>query len=167
MNGISPSFISELKPITIFNNIYFTAVLISTISIFIFSKQKFRISDGLFILGFTILALNNTRSSYYFIIISSICFIRIFTDFINVYDFKITKLFKNLFLIFGICFIIVNSTILLLQNITKEYIGDYPVEAVEYIHKNINIDQMKIFNHFNFGSYLELKGIKAFVYRRI
>ena len=69
MNGISPSFISELKPITIFNNIYFTAVLISTISILIFSKQKFRISDGLFILGFAILAFNNFRSYYYFVII--------------------------------------------------------------------------------------------------
>ena len=163
MNGISSNFIIELQPIKIFDEIYFTAVLISTISILIFSKQKFRISDGLFILGFAILAFNNFRSYYYFVIISSICFIRIFTDFLNVYEFEITKTFKNLSLIFGICFIIVNSTILLLDNIAQEYIGDYPVEAVDYICKNINVDQMRIYNHFNFGSYLELKGIKAFV----
>ena len=39
----------------------------------------------------------------------------------------------------------------------------YPIDASEYILNNINISKMKIYNHFNFGSYLELKGIPAFI----
>ena len=36
-------------------------------------------------------------------------------------------------------------------------------DATEYIIDNIDVSKMKIYNHFNFGSYLELNGIKVFL----
>lgn len=39
----------------------------------------------------------------------------------------------------------------------------YPVEASNYILNNLDIENMRIYNDFNWGSYLEFRGIKAFI----
>lgn len=39
----------------------------------------------------------------------------------------------------------------------------YPVEACEYILANLDVENMRIFNGFNYGSYLEYKGIPVFI----
>lgn len=39
----------------------------------------------------------------------------------------------------------------------------YPVEASEYILENLDVENIRIYNDFNWGSYLEFKGIKAFI----
>ena len=61
--------------------------------------------------------------------------------------------------------IIISSIQNLLDNLKNDYINTmtYPVNATEYIIGNIETKKMRIYNHFNFGSYLELKGIKAFI----
>ena len=53
-----------------------------------------------------------------------------------------------------------------LQNVVpKEYVSnvDYPIKATKWIKENLDYKNMKIWNHFNFGSYLELNGIKVFL----
>ena len=47
----------------------------------------------------------------------------------------------------------------------KEFVDvtQYPVEATQYILENVDINNMRIYNGFNYGSYLELKGIPAFM----
>ena len=39
----------------------------------------------------------------------------------------------------------------------------YPIEAVKYIKENIDIDNMKLFNEYNFGSYLLFQDIPVFI----
>ena len=39
----------------------------------------------------------------------------------------------------------------------------YPVEATKYIKKNIDISKMKLFNDYNFGSYLLFNDIPVFI----
>ena len=62
-------------------------------------------------------------------------------------------------------FIIQISIINLEKKINTPYIIEkkYPIYATEFILKEIDIDKMHIFNHFDFGSYLEFKGIPAFI----
>lgn len=168
MNGLSSSFISELQSLTIFSSTYLTSILIAVVLILIFTRQKIRVSDGLFIIGFSILAMNNLRSLYYFIIVSSICSVRVLIELINSYDFNlnfISDKVKNLGAFICVIIVIVNSINLLLTNTSKDYINYllYPVKATNYIINNLDIDNMKIYNHFNFGSYLEYKGVKSFI----
>ena len=61
--------------------------------------------------------------------------------------------------------VIIASTANFTNNIGKEYVCEekYPIAATEYILENVDIQNMRIFNHFNFGSYLEVNGIKAFL----
>lgn len=53
----------------------------------------------------------------------------------------------------------------IIERTTEEYVDKtaYPVDATEYILNNLDYENMRIYNHFNFGSYLELNGIKAFL----
>lgn len=168
MDGSSSTFIAELQPLTIFDNMYLSSILICTFALIAFGKQKIRISDGLFIIGFAILAMNNIRSVYYFILISSLCFVRLFNKFIDNYDFEIivkSSKMKNLFEVLGSIIILMFFCKVFLINISYDYIEyeKYPVKACYYIKNNLDIDNIKIYNGFNYGSYLEFQGIKAFI----
>ena len=168
MGGLSASIITELQPLTIFSSIYLTFVLSGSILILIFTKQKIRISDILFIIGFSILAMSNGRSLLYFLLISTVCFVRFFIDFINTYKFNFkfaSDKLKLISLFIGIAIVILNSSNELLKNISNVYINYslYPIGAANYINNNIDKNKIKIYNHFNFGSYLEYQGIQAFI----
>jgi hypothetical protein len=52
------------------------------------------------------------------------------------------------------------------QNVYQEqYVEEtgYPIEASDYIINNIDMSKMRLYNHFNFGSYLEYRGIPTFM----
>ena len=53
----------------------------------------------------------------------------------------------------------------LVTRIKEKYVNEktYPVEAVNYIKENLDYKNMKIYNGYNYGSYLELEGIQAFL----
>lgn len=168
MNGVSTEFIAELSPININQELALWGLLLVTISLMIFTNTKLRITDGLFILGFALMSLSTYRCVCFFYFISSIGIIRFVNDFLNDnqinLDMKNTKL-KTL--IIGmiyvyICLISINS---LLTQMKNDYIdtATYPYNATEYILNNLDKENIKIFNHFNFGAYLEVKGVKAFI----
>lgn len=47
----------------------------------------------------------------------------------------------------------------------EDYVNSekYPVQAVNFIKENLDYKNLKIYNSFNYGSYLELKEIPAFL----
>ena len=51
------------------------------------------------------------------------------------------------------------------KQLSREYVNvlQYPVDATEWILGNDDYKNMRIWTHFNWGSYLELKGIKVFI----
>ena len=40
---------------------------------------------------------------------------------------------------------------------------DYPIDAAEYIKENLDVEKIKLFNEYNFGSYLLFKDIPVFI----
>ena len=168
MEGVSTTFISELQTIDINQEFYLWISLILCIAIIAFTKTKIRVTDAFFILGFSLMALTTYRCVFFFYLISGICIIRLINDCIE--DNKISLEFINKEIQIGflsmvyIC-ISISSINSLICNLKDDYVNTtiYPVNATEYILNNIDISSMKIFNHFNFGSYLELNGIKAFI----
>lgn len=166
--GISSDFILELQPANISNSIILFISFILVTAILTFTKTKVRITDLLFIFGFGILSLAAIRCTYFYYLISTICIVRIIIEFLNQYNFKfkftnykVYKLFLCLFFIVFLTYCTKNIT----SKLNEDYInsGDYPVDASEYILNNVDISKMKIYNHFNFGSYLEFKEIPAFI----
>ena len=168
VGGISTEFIDELQPITIDTNVLFWGSLIMCISILIFTKTKIRVSDGLFILGFALMSLSALRCVYFYYLIAGICIVRLINDCLEEYNFSFdflnNKVKKYILMMIYIAVIII-SIRNLFANLRKDYINtiEYPVSATQYIIENCDTSNMRIFNHFNFGSYLEFKGIKAFI----
>ena len=46
-----------------------------------------------------------------------------------------------------------------------KYVNDeiYPVQAAEWILQNLDVDKIKLYNEYNYGSYLLFKGIPVFI----
>lgn len=168
LGGISSEFILELKSLYISEALYEIILFSIVIAIIAFTRTKVKITDCFFIIGFFILSFSVARSMFFYRIISVICIIRIIKDCLKEYNIKLKIENRKIKVInyatisiLIISFMIYNFSL----NYTKEYVNEkrYPVKASEYILNNIDIANMKIYNHFNFGSYLEYKGIKSFI----
>lgn len=175
--GFSSTFISELQPLVLIQFVYVIVLFALLFSVLIFTKVKFRLTDICYILGFFIMSLMARRSLYYFYMISTLCIYRIVSDAIDLYvikiqekeltkdDIEMINFIKMIIMTFFVIIIIYLATRVLGYNKDKSFVPEYdfPVNATEYILENINQENMKIYNGFNFGSYLEYKGIKAFI----
>lgn len=166
MGGLSVEFITELQPLDIFDEIYFSVLSIIVIAILSFTKTKIKLTDLLYILGFGMMALSTYRCVFFFYLISSICIYRFVNDFINLYEINIRdKHVQNILETVITILVVIFSVKNFIYNLTYEYadITTYPVEIADYIVNNLDIDSMRIYNDFHMGSYLEFKGIKVFI----
>ena len=53
----------------------------------------------------------------------------------------------------------------IVTRVREKYVNEkkYPVGAVNFIKDNLDYKNLKLYNGFNYGSYIEYSGIKAFV----
>lgn len=165
MSGISTDFIGELAISTLNNNkTLYVGIFIIVIFIFL-SKENIKLTDLLYILGFGAMAVYTYRCTYFFWLIAGISINRILVNNINETQIINTKQVKEVVLIsflFIYILLAINSFIWLQRsNYVEEYL--YPIQLSNYILENLNIDEIKIYNGFNYGSYLEFRGIKTFI----
>lgn len=170
MQGNTTQFISEHLPLTLINNVEFMMVLIGFIVILMFTDTKIKLSDLFMVAGLLLLAFKTRRQTSIFVLICSVIFNRLMCALFEKYDKngceKFTKLMVTLpgkiittILISVLCFASLYS------KIGNEFIDEktYPVQAAEYIKENIDLDTMKLYNEYNYGSYLLLQGIPVFI----
>lgn len=168
IGGVSSAFIEELQALDIHGGLFMFCIIFISIAIISFTKTKIRVTDAFFILGFALISLNTYRSIFFFYLISTICTFRIINDFLDTYKIDLTFITKKKqligFIITYVCILLIsiNSFIIRLQEEYLDY-AKYPIIATDYILNNVDIANMKLYNHFNFGSYLEYKGIKTFI----
>ena len=165
MAGISTDFIGELSISTWNNNKnLYVGIIMIVISVFL-SKEKIKLTDLFYILGFGAMAIYTYRCTYFFWLVSGISINRILLNNINTTKIINTKQIKTAVLIsflFLYMFLGINSFIWLQKNnYIEEYL--YPVQLSDYIIENLNIYEVKLYNEFNYGSYLEFRGIKTFI----
>lgn len=168
---VSSDFISEMQPITpatIPESTYFIIIFVGIVG---FTKTKVKLSDALVLFGFSLLSFSNLRSIYFLIFLGVFSIGNILTNFYKEYnlgEIKLdTKIYNGL-LIIGALVIVIISTTNLFSNIEKEYESSElcPSGVVDYIYENFEkgeISSMRIYNGFNFGSYMEFKGLPVFM----
>ena len=170
LQGNSTSNISEHLPLTLANNVVYACVLILFITILTFTDTKIRLCDLFMLGGLTVLTFMSRRQESMFIIMCVPIFNRLVTSFLRKYDKEGIEQMK--ILMTTICGIIVTTCIVLIlsamaykNKYKDDYISksSYPVEASEWILNNLNLDEIKIYNGYNYGSYLLFKGIPVFV----
>lgn len=171
MGTISSEFIAELQPTNLLTSLGMCSMLVVYTIIALATKAKIKVRDLLLFFGLFIMAALAVRNQSFFYIIGFIPLTRIVNDFFETYDNehlleKLTcKLNNNLTLtILAIC-ILIFMIPTIVQRFNEEYVDKtaYPVDATEYILNNLDYENMRIYDHFNFGSYLEFKGIKTFI----
>ena len=171
ITGLSSEYILELQPMQLINQYSILFLISMYIGILTFTKTKLKLTDGIYMLGFTLMSLAVVRSVFYLIFIGAIVLARLLTECFEQYDVKIFERIEKEILnkkkntiIFTVIILLI-SLYGVFKQMPKEFVDvtGYPVQATEYILENVDINNMRIYNGFNYGSYLELKGIPAFM----
>lgn len=171
ITGLSSEYIQELQSMKLIENYSILFLISMYIGILAFTKTKLKLTDGIYVLGFTLMSLEVVRSVFYLIFIGAIILTRLLTECFKQYNVKIFERIEKEILnkkrnAMFFTFIIVSISLYgIFKQMPKEFVDvtQYPVEATQYILENVDINNMRIYNGFNYGSYLELKGIPAFM----
>ena len=168
MMSNAQEYVLEHQMIDWKNSPFTIIIAFETIFLSLFSRVKLR--DFFMICGLVLMSILSMRHISLLALIGTICFARLFSMFLENFQFnvdnKIISFFNKkvvYFCSFGFVFVV--ACLMLNYNLSKDFIDKkmYPVGAVKYIKENINIDEMRIFNGYNFGSYLLLNDIPVFI----
>ena len=170
MQGTTTHNISEHLPLTLVNNLEFMCTLVLFIAILTFTDTKIRLSD-LFMLGGLIFLTFYTRRQFsMFTLICVIILNRLINALLDKYDPEgCKKAIKKMTTITGmivtICLVLTISVIQYKPKMNDHFIDEnsYPVGAATYILENLDRKNIKLYNEYNYGSYLIFRGIPVFI----
>ena len=169
MQGDTVKNINEHLPLTLINNIPIMCTIIVVLSLLIFTKVKIRLSDLFMIGGLTYLMFSSRRQATMFVLIGSIILNRMIMDASMAYEKEKLQnvIIRNINILgIGVCVLsVVFSVKFTNKKKNNQYISKttYPVEAAEWILENLDVKNIKLFNEYNYGSYLLYKGIPVFI----
>ena len=170
MEGNTTSSISEHLPLTLIDSKSTLFCLTLVIAILIFTDSKIRLRDLFFLSGLTLLALMSRRQVSMLVLFGGIVFARIITELLEKHDKKGTQnvmdfMTSTIGEVLTILFIFSISYFVFVPNINQPYvdIGSYPVEAAKWIKENLDYKNIRMFNEYNYGSYLLFEDIPVFI----
>ena len=175
MQGNTTQNINEHLPMTLINCVGILSVLIIFVSILTFTDVKIRLTDLFMLGGLIFLMLYSKRQSTMFVIICSVILNRLIYSELKKneenMDEKLINISTTLFgctVITGLVLIL--SLYFIQPKIKASYIDKktYPVEMSDYIlqyfeENNIDIKNVRLYNEYNYGSYLLYRGIPVFI----
>ena len=170
MQGNTTENISEHQPLVLIENKPILIIFTLFILILMFTDTKIRLSDLFMLAGLTLLGVMSRRQISMFVLICGVIFAKLISEMVNKYDKKTGEaIFKYMATFMGsfltIIIVILLSNILYKGKIKDNFVDEktYPVEAANYIIENMDIENMRLFNEYNYGSYLLLRGIPVFI----
>ena len=170
MQGNTTQNISEHLPMTLANDTEGMCMIIIFLSILIFTKAKIRLSDLFMLGGLCLLMISSRRQITMFALVGTVILNRFLIQLVGIYtEQKENEIIKKLTNVIGI----VTITIAMLglsyyfakDKFDDKYVDEstYPVDAANYILENINLEEARFYNEYNYGSYLLFKGIPVFI----
>ena len=170
MKGNTTKSINEHLPLTLIENTEFSYTVVIFLLFLIFTDTKLKLSDVFMLGGITFLAFRTRRQVSMFAIICGPILASMVSYIFNKYDketiLKIERFISGWFgTIVIICLFIIWSTNLVKPVMNADYIdtSSYPVEASDWILENLDVKNIRLFNEYNYGSYLLYRGIPVFI----
>lgn len=169
MQGNTVTNINEHLPLTLIQNIPIMCTIIIVLSLLIFTKVKIRLSDLFMLGGLSYLMFSSRRQATMFVLIGSIILNRMIVEAMKIYGTeRMENLFKQFIGILGIgisCITLFLSMKYIDKKKDNTYVNEatYPVEVADWILENLDLDDIRLFNEYNYGSYLLYRGIPVFV----
>lgn len=170
MQGNTTKSISEHVPLTLYNDKETMIVLAFVLSILIFTDTKIKLSDFFMMAGLIFLSFMSRRQISLLLIIGVFIFAKWVEYLIHKYDpegsLRLMKLMTNfLGKVFTLALVILVSFVIVKPKLDDKFINEkkYPVEASTWILENLDIENMRLYNEYNYGSYLLYRGIPVFI----
>lgn len=170
MKGNTTQNISEHLPIVLYNSKYVLGYMIISICLITFTKIKVKASDLFLLGGLMFLTIMTRRQMSLLFFVGTFVINKILAEIIEVQDKdgtrEILKYFTHIIGKIIIYAIFVAFMVVSLKKANKVDIvsnKDYPVEATKYIKKNLDVNNIKLFNEYNFGSYLLFEDVPVFI----
>ena len=171
MQGNTTDNISEHLPMTLINNTNAMCILVILLAILIFTKTKIKLSDLFMISGLCYLMLSTRRQLSMFVLIGTVILTRLIVDLIKRYTKdglleQIEITFQNIGVVIALSFLIgIWSYSLIKPKLDDKFIdtNSYPVAACDYILENIDLENARFYNEYNYGSYMLFRGIPVFI----
>ena len=167
LKGNTMESINEHLPLTLIKNVPVMCAIVILLAIMTFTKVKIKLSDLFMIGGLTYLMFSTRRQVSMFALIGSIVLVRLLVQLIDMYGIKNEKnrLFKGILLIIFATIVIVLSIDNFDKRKNETYVNEssYPVQASEWILNNLDVKNIRLYNEYNYGSYLLFRGIPVFI----
>lgn len=168
--GNTTGSINEHLPLTLIDNKQYLFGIALFLVILLFTQVKIKLSDLFMVSGLVLLSLMSRRQVSMALIFCVPILVKIITDFIEMYDYNAyQKIFKVASTytcgVIIILFFAIFTTHEIRENVKKDYIDQtsYPIDTASWITQNLNTDEIKIYNEYNYGSYLLFRGIPVFI----
>ena len=170
MEGNTTQNINEHLPMTLIENEQVMCLLILYIALLTFTKIKIQLKDLFMIGGLAFLMFYSRRQSTMFILIGSITINKMTYEALKIYTKNFAQnLTKRMTTKVGV-FVTIAIILTISLNFANEkkndeFINtkDYPVAAADYILENLDVNNIKIYNDYNYGSYLIYRDIPVFI----
>lgn len=170
MKGNTTKSINEHLPMVLIQSKYTLAILAISLSILIFTDTKIKLRDLFLLGGLIILALMSRRQLSLLALIGVVPVNRLICNLFNKYDplgsDQMTKYIVTwLGGIITILIVVLFSIITYKPQAGNKFVStrSYPVEAVKFIKDNLDIKNIRLYNEYNYGSYLLFKNIPVFI----
>lgn len=170
--GNTANSINEHLPVTLIESKEFLCALCIFLAILVFTDTTIKLPDLFMLVGLTTLSLMSRRQISMFTIFCTPILAKLIANMFEKYDKKTCdKIFKvatSLLITIIIILVFSINTVTELRKMEKnntQYIDDktYPVEASSWILENLDVQNIKIYNEYNYGSYLLFRGIPVFI----
>ena len=173
-NTASMSYVSEMQPLTPIYRTDFCVFTIIFFAFFTFMPTKLRLDRAFLIAGLYLMSFISVRYTYLLVFLGSYILCDLITQCTNKFIPEDIKSLEKLatkstsIVILLILFIITTANNILDKN-NIDYVNEelYPIAAVDYIKENLDYKNIRIYNHYNYGSYLMLNDIPVFIDSRL
>lgn len=170
MNGNTTQNINEHQPTTLAKEEEILCAISLFLAILIFTNTKIRLSDLFMLGGLAFLMLYSKRQTSMFAIMCSVILTRMLVEasenYFKGFNKKALQVFTTKLGMYSIIVIVLIISFTFIKDKKNAAIIDessYPVAACDYILENINIKNMRLYNDYNFGSYILYRGIPVFI----
>lgn len=170
MQGNTTASINEHLPLTLIENQEFCFAIILFLLVLIFTDTKIKLHDLFMLGGITYLAFKSRRQTSMFALFCAPILASLISSMIEKYDKETFNKIENFVTgWFGvtviICLSIIGCTNIIKPTIRNDYIdtSSYPVAAADWMLENLDVKNIKLYNEYNYGSYLLFRGIPVFI----
>lgn len=170
MQGNTTENISEHLPLVLINNKNIMIVITMFLAILIFTDTKIKLRDLFMLIGLVLLSFMSRRQTSMLILIGNFIFVKLVVQMVNKYDNKTYKKIQKFMTgILGqaisVILILCISLLMLKPKMNDKFVDEnsYPVKACDFILENLDVNNIKLYNEYNYGSYLIYRGIPVFI----